>query len=84
MEQSTLDAIDAKTQHPGFEVAIRVVVSSNVSQRTQAILQNIVTSFSLYEAPGRNGFKYVPAKDIDALVTAYIMRFFPQEQNKMI
>lgn len=84
LEQSTLDAIDEKTRHPGFEVAIRIVVSSNISQRAQAILSNIVASFSLYDAPGKNGFKYTPAKDIDSLVTSYIMRFFPQQHNKNI
>lgn len=84
LEQSTLDAIDEKTRYPAYEVVIRVVVSSNISQRAQAILSNIVASFSLYDAPGKNGFKYTPAKDIDALVTAYIMRFFPQQQNKTI
>jgi hypothetical protein len=84
MEQSTLDAIDEKTRHPGFEVAIRIVVSSNISQRAQAILSNIVASFSLYDAPGKNGFKYTPAKDVDSLVTSYIMRFFPQQHKKDI
>jgi hypothetical protein len=84
LEQATLDAIDDKTRHPGYEVLIRVVVSSNISQRAQAILANIIASFSLYDAPGKNGFKYAPAKDIDALVTAYIMRFFPQQHNKNI
>jgi hypothetical protein len=84
MEQSTLDAIDDKTRHPGFEVVIRLVVSSNISQRSQALLGNIVASFSLYDAPGRNGFKYTPAKDIDNLVTSYIMRFFPPQSNKNI
>src|SRR5262249_19047342 len=64
LEQSTLDAIDEKTRHPGFEVVIRVVASSNVSQRAQAVLNNVVASFALYDAPGRNGFKYTPAKDI--------------------
>src|SRR5262249_16413801 len=84
LEQSTYDAIDEKTRHPGYEVAIRIVVSSNITQRAQAILHNIVASFSLYDAPGKNGFKYPPAKDIDGLVTSYIMRFFPQEHNKTI
>ncbi len=84
LEQATLDAIDEKTRHPGYEVVIRVVASSNISQRAQAILGNIVASFSLYDAPGKNGFKYTPAKDIDALITAYIMRFFPQHHNKNI
>ncbi|MEK7594084.1 MAG: DUF87 domain-containing protein [Patescibacteria group bacterium] len=84
MEQSTLDAIDEKTRHAGYEVAIRLVASSNITQRAQAILSNIVGSFQLYDAPGKNGFKYTPAKDIDGLITSYIMRFFPQEHNKNI
>ena len=84
LDQAILDAIDDKTRHAGFEVLIRVVVSSNVSQRAQAILSNIVASFSLYDAPGKNGFKYTPAKDIESLSTAYIMRFFPQQNTKTI
>jgi hypothetical protein len=84
MEQTTLDSIDDKTRHPGYETVIRVVVSSNVSQRSQQLLNNIIASFSLYDAPGKNGFKYTPAKDMDALVTSYIMRFFPQQTNKNI
>lgn len=84
MEQSTLDAIDEKTRHPGYEVVIRVVASSNVSQRAQAVLSNIIASFSLYDAPGKNGFKYTPADDIDALITSYIMRFMPQHHDKTI
>jgi hypothetical protein len=84
LDQAVLDAIDDKTRHPGFEVLIRVVVSSNISQRAQAILGNIIASFSLFDAPGKNGFKYTPAKDIEGLATAYIMRFFPQQHKKTI
>jgi hypothetical protein len=82
LEQATLDAIDEKTRHAGFEVLIRVVASSNISQRAQALLSNVVASFSLYDAPGKNGFKYTPAKDVDSLVTAYLLRFFPQQPKK--
>lgn len=84
LDQAILDAIDDKTRHPGFEVLIRVVASSNISQRAQAIVGNIVASFSLYDAPGKNGFKYTPAKDVESLSTAFIMRFFPQQSNKTI
>lgn len=84
MEQSTLDAIDDKTRHPGYEVLIRVVASSNIYQRAEAILNNVVASFSLFDAPGKNGFKYTPAKDIPKLATDYIMRFFPQRNNSDI
>ena len=84
LEQATLDAIDDKTRHPAFEVVIRVIVSSNVSQRAQGILAQIVASFALFDLPGKNGFRYVPSKDIDSLATAYIMRFFPQQNSHTI
>jgi len=44
----------------------------------------MVATFALFDAPGKNGFKYTPAKDIDSLVTACIMRFFPQQSKKTI
>ncbi len=84
MELSTLDAIDDKTRHAAFEVVIRVVVSSNVSQRSQSILSQIIASFALFDQPGKNGFKYVPAKDLDKLILSYVLRFFPQHNNKTI
>ncbi len=84
LDQAILDSIDDKTRYPGYEVLIRVVVSSNISQRAQTVLNNIVAAFALYDAPGKNGFKYTVAKDIEDFVTAYIMRFFPQENNQNI
>jgi hypothetical protein len=81
LDQSVVQAIEEKTKQPGYEVLIRVVASSNVSHRAQSILNNIVATFSLFDAPGRNGFKFVPAKDIDSFVTAYILRFFPQASS---
>lgn len=84
LEQQVLDSIDDKTRHPGYEVLIRVVASSNISSRAQAILANINATFSLFDAPGKNGFKYTPAKDMESFVTSYIMRFFPQNKRKNI
>ncbi len=84
VDQQAVDAIEDKTKYPGYEVLIRVVASSNISQRAQAVLSNIVAAFALFDAPGSNGFKYTSAKDIDSFVTAYIMRFFPPESNKSV
>lgn len=84
LEQQVLDSIDEKTRHPGYETLIRVVASSNISQRSQAILGNIVATFALFDSPGKNGFKYTPAKDIERFVTGYILRLFPQETNRNI
>lgn len=83
-EQAIIEAIEAKTQHPGFEVLIRIIASSNISQRAQSIQNNIVASFALFDSPGKNGFKFTPAKDIESFTTSYILRFFPAEQNSNI
>jgi hypothetical protein len=84
VDQSLVEAIEEKTRHSAFEVSIRVMASSNISQRAQSILNNLVATFALFDAPGRNGFKYVAAKDIDSFITSYILRFFPQEKNKVV
>lgn len=83
-EQAILDSIDEKTRMPGFETTIRVVSSSNVFQRAENVQANIVASFALFDAPGKNGFKYTPAQDTESFITAYIMRFFPQHHDKNI
>jgi hypothetical protein len=84
LEQATIDSMEEKTRHPGYEVMIRVVVSSNISQRSQAILNNVIAAFALFDAPGKNGFKFSPTKDIGSFVTSYILRFFPQINNKNV
>ena len=38
VEQAKVDAIEEKTRHPGYEVLIRLIASSNTSARSQAIL----------------------------------------------
>jgi hypothetical protein len=84
LDQSIVDAIDEKTRSAGFEVLIRVIASSNLHQRAMTIQSNIVATFALFDSPGRNGFKFAPAKDIEKFVQGYIMRLFPQEADKNI
>ena len=85
LEQATVDAIEDKTRHPGYEVLVRVIASSNTAARSQAILKNIVAAFALFDSPTKNGFKFSVAKNIEQFVTSFIFRFFPQEvaQNVM-
>ncbi len=84
LEQATVDAIEDKTRHPGYEVLVRVVASSNTSARSQAILKNIVAAFSLFDSPSKNGFRFTLSKNIEEFVTAFIFRFFPQEMRQNI
>ncbi len=84
LEQSTVEAMEEKTQHPGYETLIRLVVSSNTASRSQAMLQNLVSSFKLFDSPNKNGFQFAVAKDIEQFVTSFIFRFFPQETTKNV
>lgn len=84
VEQAVVDAIEDKTRFAGFEVAIRVIASSNIMQQSQSIINNIAASFSLFDAPGRNGFKYLPTKSTPELVTNYLLRAFPYHKKKNI
>ena len=47
-------------------------------------LSNVVAAFALFDAPGRNGFKFKPAKNVEELATSYILRLFPQRENDNI
>lgn len=84
LEQEEIEAIENKIKHPGYEVLIRTVVSSTTASKSQAILQSIVSAFSLFDSPRYNGFKFITANDIDELVTSYIFRFFPQTLTENI
>jgi hypothetical protein len=83
-DQAVVDAIEDKTRQAGYEILIRVIASSNINQHSQSILNNIIAAFSLFDAPGKNGFKFYPTKSIEELTTAYILRMFPQKRNKDI
>lgn len=84
VDQARAEAVEEKAGHTGYEVLIRIVASSNISHRSQQILSNIVAVFSMYNAEGKNGFKFVPASDVDNFVMAYVLRFFPAESKKNI
>lgn len=83
-EEAVISSVEDKTKHPGFETSVRILTSSNIAHKSQTLLNNVVSSFALFDAPGKNGFKYTPAQDIERFATAYIMRFFPTGHSKNI
>lgn len=83
-EESLVASVEDKTRKSGFETLIRIVTSSNVADRSQTLLNNIVASFAIFDAPGKNGFKFSPAQDIESFVTAYILKFFPASNSHNI
>jgi hypothetical protein len=84
LDRSVVEAIEDKTKYAGFETAVRLVVSSPAPARSDALLNNLVASFSLYDAPGKNGFKFEKAKSAEEITAALLLRAFPKEQREMI
>lgn len=84
LEQATVDALEDKTRHPGYEILVRVIASSNTAARSQVLLKNVVAAFALFDSPGKNGFKFSLAKNVESFVTSFIFRFFPQDIKQNI
>jgi hypothetical protein len=43
------------------------------------LLKNVVAAFALFDSPGKNGFKFSLAKNVEGFVTSFLFRFFPQD-----
>lgn len=84
LEQEEITKIEEKTKYPGFEVLMRFVASSDSKTRSTALLGGVVSVFSQFDSPNYNGFKYNQIRRSRDLVEDYVLRNFPQEQNKFI
>lgn len=84
LELAVIEAMEEKVRRPGYETLIRIVTSSDVPAQAQALIHDISTSFALFEDPQMNGFQFVPARDKQAFVNAFIIRLFPPELNSSV
>ena len=83
-DQAQIEAMEDKIKYAGYEVLIRVVASSNTAARSQSLLGNVISAFSMFDSPAKNGFTFVPTRNIESFVTSYIFRFFPAELKNTI
>ena len=84
VKQNEIEAITNKMKFPAFETLVRVVVSSENSARSEAIMGGIVSSFSQFDYPEMNGFKINTMKDPKKLTIDYVFRFFPLKYSSNI
>jgi type IV secretory pathway TraG/TraD family ATPase VirD4 len=76
MEEEVNKAIEEKAGKPSFETAIRFVVSTGNTQRSETILAELQGAFAQFNDQNLNGFRFRREQNIDKLVTDYIFRFF--------
>ncbi|MBI2074762.1 MAG: type IV secretory system conjugative DNA transfer family protein [Candidatus Levybacteria bacterium] len=79
-DQKELEAIENKISKPGFEVIIRIVVSSSTVESAQAHLANIVSAFSQFNSANsftknKHIFKW-------AFMTDFLYRYMPMRGGK--
>ncbi len=83
-QQSEIAAIESKARFPAFETSIRLIASSTVKERSEAIVGGLVAAFAQFDSPQLNGFQYTVAHDPKKLATDYIFRFFAQDNTKTV
>ena len=84
LEQDTVSAVEDKTRSQGFETLVRLVASSSTLARSRSLVEGVVSAFSIFDNPHLNGFEFRYTRNIDQLITSYIMRFFPQSISNNI
>ena len=84
VKQDEITAITNKMRFPGFETLIRIVASSNMKPRSDAILGGILSAFSQFNSTEFNGFEVHPMKDPKKLAVDFSFRFFPQKISSNI
>ena len=79
-----IGAIENKANHPGFEVMIRLVVATTNRSRSQAIYNNLVASFGLFEAPGKNGFVVHQSTKVAKLIDDFNLRSLDRNSDLIL
>ncbi len=79
-DQKTLDRVDEKTSRPGFETAIRLVVSSKNKQLADAHLRNIKSAFTQFNSD-LNSLKSARVFFKGGFMLNFIYKFFPVIHN---
>lgn len=76
VEQKSLEAIEQKTSKPGFNVVIRLVVSSDSQESARMHLDNLHASFEQFASENNNFAKVrMPIKKF--FLVDFIYRYFP-------
>ncbi len=84
IEQEMAKMINEKSNKPGLEVNINIIVATDSLERSQAGLRNIVGAFGQYGGyEYNNGFKSLEAKKTPAIIKQFVYRDF-DEHNQMI
>lgn len=84
LEEETIKALEKKIGKQLFAVNVRMIASATNSNRADELIQNFAGSFDQFEAPLRNGFKAVKARNQKEFLFQYIFRIFDNSQQMLL
>ena len=84
LQQDEIAAIEGKTKFPAFEVLIRLIASTGVRERSEAVVGGITSAFSQFNSATNNGFRVEMKLDPGKLALDYMYRNFPVEKRSNI
>jgi len=85
MEEEVVKSLEDKTSKSGFDVNIRVLVSSDTKEKSMFKLQNILNAFTQYSGyQYGNAFVASKPSDDDALIHDYIYRHFDEKRSYVL
>ena len=84
LDQELIQAIESKTAQAGFEVLMRLIVSSPNRSQSQMLCNNLTAALALFDRPGHNGLKFSPTTNPGKFVESFNLRFFPVHKKDMI
>ena len=77
LDKNLIESIEKKITQVGFEVLIRLIVSTPNLTESRNIYNNILAGLALLDAPRSNGFRHVATKNTNEFVNAFNLRLFP-------
>ena len=84
VDEESIKALEKKVSKPLLKVNYRVLASTLNQYQTDVILDGISGSFGQFEAPLKNKFKIVKAKNFSKLAYQYSFREFDESQTMIL
>ncbi|MBI5913514.1 type IV secretory system conjugative DNA transfer family protein [Candidatus Azambacteria bacterium] len=86
VDDATIKALEQKASKVGFDINVRMVVSTLTQTRADAILSSIESSFSQFENPNLNGFivKRATGRQLAKLIYDFSFRNFNTGQRMIL
>lgn len=83
-EQETIKAIEEKASKAGFDVNVRIVISTMTEERTESLIEGVLAGFKQFDHPAFNSLKSSSPSNRRQDIVNYIYRYFDDKQKMIL